>query len=44
MNIPELSINPLARRLERMFETVNFKVALCAVTLCCSAGVSDSFL
>ncbi|KAK9812249.1 hypothetical protein WJX73_007233 [Symbiochloris irregularis] len=25
MNIPELSINPLARRLERMFETVNFK-------------------
>lgn len=24
MNIPELSINPLARRLERMFETVNF--------------------
>lgn len=28
MNIPELSINPLARRLERMFETVNFKVTL----------------
>ena len=25
MSIPELSINPLAHRLERMFETVNFK-------------------
>ncbi|KAK9828732.1 hypothetical protein WJX72_001762 [[Myrmecia] bisecta] len=24
-NIPELSINPLARRLERLFESVNFK-------------------
>ncbi len=27
MNIPELSINPLAHRLERIFESVNFKVA-----------------
>ena len=27
LNIPELSINPLARRLERLFDTVNFKVA-----------------
>ena len=26
MNIPELSINPLAQRLERIFESVNFKV------------------
>lgn len=26
LNIPELSINPLARRLERLFDTVNFKV------------------
>ena len=26
MNIPELSINPLARRLERLFDTINFKV------------------
>ena len=26
MNIPELSINPLAQRLERVFESVNFKV------------------
>ena len=26
MNIPELSINPLAHRLERIFESVNFKV------------------
>ena len=26
MNIPELSINPLAHRLERVFESVNFKV------------------
>jgi len=25
LNIPELSINPLARRLERLFDTVNFK-------------------
>ncbi|KAL3158350.1 hypothetical protein ABBQ38_010589 [Trebouxia sp. C0009 RCD-2024] len=25
MNIPELSINPLAQRLERIFESVNFK-------------------
>lgn len=25
MNIPELSINPLAHRLERVFESVNFK-------------------
>ncbi|DBA70215.1 TPA: hypothetical protein ACH3X2_012126 [Trebouxia sp. C0005] len=25
MNIPELSINPLAHRLERIFESVNFK-------------------
>lgn len=27
MNIPELSINPLAQRLERVFESVNFKVS-----------------
>jgi hypothetical protein len=27
LNIPELSINPLARRLERLFDTVNFKVS-----------------
>ena len=26
MNIPELSINPLAHRLERIFESVNFRV------------------
>ena len=26
MNIPELSINPLARRLERLFDSINFKV------------------
>lgn len=26
LNIPELSINPLTRRLERMFDSVNFKV------------------
>ena len=26
MNIPELSINPLAHRLERLFESINFKV------------------
>lgn len=29
MNIPELSINPLAQRLERIFESVNFKVKGC---------------
>lgn len=29
MNIPELSINPLAHRLERVFESVNFKVTVC---------------
>ena len=28
MNIPELSINPLAHRLERLFESINFKVML----------------
>jgi hypothetical protein len=33
LNIPELSINPLTRRLERMFDSVNFKVL----------GVSDGF-
>ena len=33
MSIPELSINPLARRLERMFETVNFKAGLCSLLL-----------
>ena len=26
MNIPELSISPLAHRLERVFESVNFRV------------------
>ena len=26
LNIPELSINPLARRLERLFDSINFKV------------------
>jgi hypothetical protein len=26
LNIPELSINPLTRRLEHMFDSVNFKV------------------
>ena len=31
MNIPELSINPLAHRLERVFESVNFKVMEVAV-------------
>ena len=31
MSIPELSINPLAHRLERMFETVNFKASPAAV-------------
>ena len=36
MNIPELSINPLAQRLERVFESVNFKVkgALLARPVC----------
>ena len=28
MNIPELSINPLAQRLERVFESVNFRVSI----------------
>ena len=32
MNIPELSINPLAHRLERVFESVNFKVMNVAPT------------
>ena len=29
LNIPELSINPLTRRLERIFDSVNFKVSVC---------------
>ena len=28
MNIPELSISPLAHRLERVFESVNFRVGM----------------
>lgn len=35
MNIPELSINPLAHRLERVFESVNFKVASMKAQLDC---------
>jgi len=34
MNIPELSINPLARRLERLFDSINFKVMHC-FKMCC---------
>lgn len=39
LSIPELSINPLTRRLERIFDSVNFKVHRGLQTLSQQPGV-----
>ena len=45
MNIPELSINPLAHRLERLFESINFKVMLGLLYEChAEPSVQDGML
>jgi len=43
-NIPELSINPLARRLERLFESVNFKEFVAFLSAFSSRASTDDKL